>query len=145
MKTFAIVYFCLVTAMSLITFLMYGWDKRQARKDNLRIPEARLHLFALLGGWPGALVGRQYFRHKTQKLGFTIKTWGIVAIHVAALAGVIYFFWSSSLPAIQSQSPLQTRPIMRPETTSSVTVGRSDEKLNQTASIYGLLDSATIA
>lgn len=90
MKLIGIVYICLLGLMSLITFASYGWDKRQARLGRQRISENRLHLLALLGGWPGALVGRQIFRHKTQKTWFTIKTWGIVAIHVVLVAAVYF-------------------------------------------------------
>jgi uncharacterized membrane protein YsdA (DUF1294 family) len=90
MKLFGIIYLCLTLLMSLITFACYGWDKRQARHARQRISENRLHMLALLGGWPGALFGRQVFRHKTQKTWFTIKTWGIVAIHVGLVAAVYY-------------------------------------------------------
>ena len=95
MKVIGIGYLVIVLAMSLITFVMYGWDKRQARCDQRRIPESRLHWLALLGGWPGALVGRGYFRHKTQKTMFTIKTWCIVTIHLALILGVAYWLFSN--------------------------------------------------
>lgn len=84
-------YGCVVALMSLVTFACYGWDKRQARHGRQRISENRLHVLSLLGGWPGALVGRQIFRHKTQKTWFTIKTWLIVAIHVGLIATVCFY------------------------------------------------------
>ena len=90
MKILAIIYFCILALMSLITFACYGWDKRQARNNNDRIPEANLHLMALIGGWPGALIGRKYFQHKTRKTWFTIKTWLIVAFHVGLIVFVSY-------------------------------------------------------
>ncbi len=42
----------------------------------------------LVGGWPGAILGQQCFRHKTQKQPF--RTWFFisVALNVAALAGL---------------------------------------------------------
>jgi uncharacterized membrane protein YsdA (DUF1294 family) len=40
-----------------------------------------LHLVELLGGWPGALVAQQCFRHKTRKLSYQMVVWLIVAAH----------------------------------------------------------------
>ena len=64
----------LVIVMSVAAFLMYGWDKRQAQSNGWRVPEKRLHTLAFLGGWPGAMFGQSYFRHKTQKSSFKIMT-----------------------------------------------------------------------
>ncbi len=66
---------------SLVTFLLYWRDKHSAMKDRWRTPESRLHLFELLGGWPGALVAQQLLRHKTRKLGFQVPFWFIVLAH----------------------------------------------------------------
>ena len=90
MKWIAVGYLCVVGLMSLITFACYGWDKRAARLEGLRISENRLHTLSLLGGWPGALIGRQIFRHKTQKTWFTFKTCAVVAIHALAIAGFLF-------------------------------------------------------
>ena len=72
---------------SLILFLLYGIDKRAARRCNRRIPEASLHFLALMGGIPGALLAQQVFRHKTRKTSFQLVTWTIVILHVAFLLG----------------------------------------------------------
>ncbi|RYM12717.1 DUF1294 domain-containing protein [Pseudomonas aeruginosa] len=48
-----------------------------------------LYWFELLGGWPGALVAQQVFRHKTRKLSFQLVFWGIVLLHQS--------FWLDSL------------------------------------------------
>jgi uncharacterized membrane protein YsdA (DUF1294 family) len=42
-----------------------------------------LHFFELLGGWPGALLAQQCFRHKTRKVSFQLLFWMIVAAHQA--------------------------------------------------------------
>ena len=84
-------YLIWMSIMSLITFANYGWDKRCARLDRRRIPESRLHLCAALGGWPGAIAGRNFFRHKTQKVGFTFITAVIVLVHSILLVGLIYW------------------------------------------------------
>lgn len=59
-------------AVSVITFLFYGFDKYQARQNGTRIPEAVLHLLALAGGTIGALLGQILFRHKTKKWQFRL-------------------------------------------------------------------------
>ncbi len=55
---------------SLITFVIYFFDKSAARKGAWRTRESTLHLLSLAGGWPGALVAQQMLRHKTQKRAF---------------------------------------------------------------------------
>ncbi len=79
--------------VSLITFIAYAWDKRRAQKGGRRIPESTLHSFALLGGWPGAFLGRRVLRHKTRKFLFRAVFWLIGAVHVCAWAGFI-FYWN---------------------------------------------------
>ncbi len=85
-------YIAIVAVMSLVAWVAYGWDKRQARLERRRVPEKNLHMLALLGGWPGALAGQKTFRHKTQKAAFQIVFWLIVLLHVAILSGIVYFW-----------------------------------------------------
>ncbi|WP_404364512.1 DUF1294 domain-containing protein [Marinobacter sp.] len=75
--------------MSLITFLMYAVDKGAAESGNRRVPEGRLHLFELLCGWPGALVGQQFFRHKTRKTSFQVSFWFNVILNLAVLGWLL--------------------------------------------------------
>lgn len=67
--------------MSLITFALYGYDKKQARSQGQRTPEKVLHAAELLGGWPGALVAQQVFRHKTRKFSYQVVFWLVVLLH----------------------------------------------------------------
>lgn len=76
-------------AMSLMTFVMYAVDKGAAGSGNRRVPEARLHLFELLCGWPGALVAQQVFRHKTRKTSFQVSFWFHVILNVAVLGWLL--------------------------------------------------------
>ena len=85
----------LVAVMSVAAFLMYGWDKRQAKTDGWRVPEKRLHALAFLGGWPGAMLGQNYFRHKTQKNEFKIMTWLAAVLHVALIGWYLYSSFAS--------------------------------------------------
>ncbi len=57
-------------SVNLLTAGIYGLDKLAARKAWRRIPELTLLVFGFVGGWPGAIVGQQVFRHKTQKQPF---------------------------------------------------------------------------
>lgn len=75
--------------MSLIAFLAYGLDKSAARTHRWRTQESTLHLFELLGGWPGALIAQGSFRHKTRKLSFQISFWLVVAVNLGGLAWLI--------------------------------------------------------
>lgn len=69
-------------AVSAVTFVAYGVDKRAAVRGRRRVPEATLHLLELLGGFPGALVAQQVFRHKRNKAGYMIVCRLIIALHL---------------------------------------------------------------
>ena len=68
---------------SLLTFLAYWRDKHSALKDRWRTPESTLPLLELAGGWPGALLAQQVFRHKTRKPSYQLVFWLIVVLHQA--------------------------------------------------------------
>jgi uncharacterized membrane protein YsdA (DUF1294 family) len=70
-------------ALATATFLLYGWDKLQAQRAGRRVPEAQLHVLALLGGFPGSLLGMRLFRHKTRKLAFRAVLAAAVLLHAA--------------------------------------------------------------
>jgi uncharacterized membrane protein YsdA (DUF1294 family) len=71
--------------LSAITFFTYGLDKFLAVKEKTRISEKTLHLFALIGGWPGAYVGQQVFRHKISKQKFRHIFWLTMIVNVFVL------------------------------------------------------------
>lgn len=70
-------------ALALVSYLMYFFDKMAAERGAHRTPENTLHLFDLLGGWPGALIAQQQFRHKTIKQPFQAIFWATVAVNLA--------------------------------------------------------------
>lgn len=76
-----------VTALTLITFFIYGIDKWRARKDRWRIPESTLLWMAALGGSIGALLGMKVWHHKTLHKKFR---WGVPAILILQIALVIF-------------------------------------------------------
>ncbi|MEB0227189.1 DUF1294 domain-containing protein [Pseudomonas sp. 10S4] len=67
--------------VSVLAFFLYWGDKRKARADTWRTPENILHAVELAGGWPGALLAQQVFRHKTRKVSFQLVFWLIVLLH----------------------------------------------------------------
>ena len=79
-------------ALSILSFLAYAIDKWAAMTGRWRIAEGTLHMLALLGGWPGALIAQQVLRHKTRKLSYQVIFWSIVALHGLAWAEVLRDF-----------------------------------------------------
>jgi len=69
---------------SLVAFILYSIDKNAAQKGKWRIAEAHLHLIALAGGWPGAMVAQQKLRHKTKKQEFRFIFWITVILNCTA-------------------------------------------------------------
>ena len=76
-----------LAVINLATFIVYGADKRRARKGKWRVPERTLFLLPLLGGSVGALLGMRVFHHKTRHWSFV---WGIPAILLAQLALAVW-------------------------------------------------------
>jgi uncharacterized membrane protein YsdA (DUF1294 family)/cold shock CspA family protein len=72
--------------ISAITFIAYAIDKSAAQAGRWRISESTLHLLALAGGWPGALLAQQTLRHKSKKRYFRVVLWITVLLNCAAFA-----------------------------------------------------------
>ena len=70
---------------SIVTFIAYAFDKSKAKRGAWRTPESTLHVFALIGGWPGAAIAQQTLRHKSQKRDFRIVFWLTVIVNCGAL------------------------------------------------------------
>jgi uncharacterized membrane protein YsdA (DUF1294 family) len=76
--------------MNLIAFSSMGIDKHKARKNKWRIPEARLFLWALLGGSLGSVLGMRVFHHKTKHWYFKF---GMPLILIVQIGLAVVFFW----------------------------------------------------
>jgi uncharacterized membrane protein YsdA (DUF1294 family)/cold shock CspA family protein len=77
---------------SLLTLFIYGADKTHAATHRWRVPEIYLHILELMGGWPGALMAQNAFRHKTRKSLYQVLFRGIIVLHL--LAWGAYLYWS---------------------------------------------------
>lgn len=84
---FLIIFLLLIAGL---TFLMFGLDKRAALNERQRVPENTLQLLSLAGGWPGALLARPLFRHKTRKQPFRTVFWLVVVVNLAVLGFFLF-------------------------------------------------------
>jgi len=71
--------------VSLVTFIAYSLDKKAAEVGQWRTPEKRLLFWGLVGGWPGAILAQEIFRHKSSKREFQTAFWFTVIVNAAAL------------------------------------------------------------
>ena len=76
-------------ALSVISVIAYALDKFASSRSGQRLSESSLHLLSLLGGWPGALIAQQLFRHKTKKREFRAVFWTTVLINIAVVAWLL--------------------------------------------------------
>lgn len=74
-----------LVCISLLTFFTYKHDKNAAQNNEWRTSERHLHALSLFGGWPGALLAQQIFRHKTIKQPFQSVFWVTVVVNLILL------------------------------------------------------------
>lgn len=82
----------LLLLVNLFTVLRFWQDKQRAIEGKRRIPESDLLGFALIGGSPGALLARRWFRHKTRKEPFSTQLLVIVALQLGGVIGLVIAF-----------------------------------------------------
>jgi uncharacterized membrane protein YsdA (DUF1294 family) len=89
------VYFFLgyLLVVNILTFVIYGLDKRSAIMGGYRVPKNTLLLLAFAGGTPAAYAARTYFRHKTIKRPFIIRLRCILIVHIGVLLLSLLFFF----------------------------------------------------
>ena len=71
--------------LSVATFVAYRHDKAASRQRAWRTRESTLHLLALAGGWPGALLAQRWLRHKSAKTSFLTVFVATVLINLVVL------------------------------------------------------------
>ena len=75
--------------INLIGFFSMLIDKRRAKKNQWRIPEKTLFLFAILGGSIGSNIGMRLFRHKTKHWYFVYGMPAILLIQIVIICLLI--------------------------------------------------------
>lgn len=85
MRELLCIYLVLV---NLIVFVMYGIDKRKAKRKKWRIPESSLIFSSFLGGAFGAFIGMHLFHHKTRHRSFQI----LIPISLLLWIGIVIYF-----------------------------------------------------
>jgi len=74
---------------SLLTFGLYVKDKSAAQTGKWRTSKTTLHLFSLVGGWPGAAIAQSQLRHKSKKVSFRVVYWFTVLINCGVLGWLL--------------------------------------------------------
>lgn len=111
-------------AINLISFAVYGIDKRRAKQGKWRVSEAMLLILALIGGAVGAMAGMQTFRHKTKKPKFYIGVPLIFVLHLILIfAGVwMLYSWKADQVALEQN---------KAETVNQSTVQKGEQDFKQ--------------
>lgn len=73
--------------ISIWSFIMMGYDKKQSKKRRSRVPEKTLWLFAIAGGGIGSYLGMMAFRHKTRHTEFRV---GFLLLALVYIGVIIY-------------------------------------------------------
>ena len=73
--------------LSIWSFIMMGYDKKQSKRRGRRVPEKTLWLFAILGGGIGSYLGMMSFNHKTRHTEFRI---GFLLLALLYIGVIIY-------------------------------------------------------
>ncbi len=76
---------------NLIVLLLYGFDKRAAKKHRQRVSEKTLILCSFLGGGIGAAFGMLLFHHKTKHIKFQVCVPLAVLLNVVVFGAVFWF------------------------------------------------------
>jgi uncharacterized membrane protein YsdA (DUF1294 family)/cold shock CspA family protein len=85
---------------SVVAFFAYAFDKSAAVKGQWRTQESTLHMFALLGGWPGALAAQRLLRHKSAKASFQTIFWFTVVLNCGTLGWLLSSSGSNMLRSV---------------------------------------------
>jgi len=76
-----------------VSFFLYAHDKSAAQQGRWRTNENTLHMFSIIGGWPGAFVAQKLLRHKSRKQSFQILFWTTVVVNCVGLSWLFFAMW----------------------------------------------------
>ncbi len=80
MEKLRIPLFVYLAIINVVAFVVYAFDKVQAKRKGGRVPERTLLWLARIGGGAGCWLGMLVFRHKTKHIRFKVLVplWTIV-------------------------------------------------------------------
>lgn len=78
--------------INIVTFAVFGIDKKKAIDGKFRISELTLFVLSLLGGSLGGLIAMHTFHHKTRKWYFKF---GIPFILIAWIALIVWLVYKN--------------------------------------------------
>jgi uncharacterized membrane protein YsdA (DUF1294 family) len=84
-----------LVGINIFTYVMFWYDKFQAKRQGQRISERELHILSALGGFLGGSFAMYTLRHKTAKKDFLTKH--ILIILGWLTYGAYYFFYLNPL------------------------------------------------
>ncbi len=83
-------YLIYIALVSLITFVLYGADKRKSVKGEWRISEKTLLGMGFIGGAAGAVLGMKTFHHKTKHWYFWAINIFSLVLHIAGFIAIAF-------------------------------------------------------
>lgn len=94
MKYYSVVVIGYLLIINILAFVLYGIDKRKARREEYRIPESTLLWMARLGGGVGSWLGIKAFHHKTKHVRFRIVVplWTILWASAIAMVFLLKYY-----------------------------------------------------
>jgi uncharacterized membrane protein YsdA (DUF1294 family) len=79
-----LIYFLVI---NLIGFFLVWFDKKRAIANQYRIPEKTLLAIVAFGGILGSGLAMLLFRHKTSKMSYLFKFFGIIVVQILIFLG----------------------------------------------------------
>jgi len=79
--------------VSVAAWILFRHDKKRAYAGRWRVSETEPHGLELFGGWPGAFLAQQRFRHKTRKVSYQAIFWSIVFLYQLLSLDVVLDQW----------------------------------------------------
>lgn len=85
--------YLITLVVNIMTCLLMGYDKLQAKKGGWRVPERNLILLAIMGGSTGIMVGMIVFRHKTRKPLFRMGIPAVLVLQYLILSNYLSYLF----------------------------------------------------
>ena len=85
-----------IVIMNIVSFLMFGIDKKRAKKRQKRISEKKIMRVCFWGGALGGIIGMSIFKHKTKQKKFSVSIPVLFMIQLILYSFLLGFlgFWA---------------------------------------------------